>query len=182
MDLNFSGINRFSFCLTEFQLMDFTGALKSCSSENIAFVHIDGNRYYRITPRYPYVFVNEYLQYLPKPHYIGGHGIDIIDWVVLALIISVFVGGIVAALLKMQLIPVPESCVMGNIDSNHYWTRRLSRASYSSQPRNIFFRVWGALGWYTHHLRPATSKDGKGVYQHVNHEDLEDDLEIYSVR
>jgi hypothetical protein len=158
--------------------MDFTGALKSCSTENIAFVHIDGNRYYRISPRYPYVFVNEYLQYLPKPHYIDSRGIDTIDWIVLVVIIGVFVGGIVAALVKMQLIPLPQNCAPDVSGSTHFWSRKLSRMSYSSSSpkRNILFRIWGAMGWYSHYLKPRHS-DGKGVYQHVNNEEP-DEIEM----
>lgn len=162
-----------TFFLLEFQLMDFTGALKSCSSENIAFVHIDGNRYYRISPRYPYVFVNEYLQYLPKPHYIDNPGVDTVDWIVLATIILLFVGGIISALVKMQLIPGPKCCMTNAFDSSQYWSRRLSHLSYSSQSTNIFFRIWGAMGWYSHYMQPTlNSGDGKGVYQHVNHDDM----------
>jgi hypothetical protein len=90
--------------------MDFTNALKSCSSENIAFIHIDSERYYRISPRFPYVYVNEYLQSLPKPLFLRGRGVDVVDWLVAGSVVALLAGGLVAVLVKMQLLVIPHSC------------------------------------------------------------------------
>ena len=49
-------------------------------TESETFIHISGNRYYKFKPKFPYVFVSEYLQTIPKPSYNEVESMDWVDW------------------------------------------------------------------------------------------------------
>lgn len=119
----------------EFQLMDFTKALKSCSTENKAFIHIEEDRYFQIAPLYPYIDVKEYLLSLPKPLFNNNNGMDTVDRFVAAFVALFLLFSVVAILVKMQLL-----CWC---DQNT--TRRYSRAP----------GIWKMMGRY----RPLKDSD-----------------------
>lgn len=72
--------NKLLSCMQEYQQSDFTVALKSCTAEDVAFVHVDGDLYWQITPRYPFIFLHDYLQIIPAPEYRSDPGVDAVDW------------------------------------------------------------------------------------------------------
>eukprot|EP00597_Dinobryon_sp_UTEXLB2267_P001429 CAMPEP_0170066582 /NCGR_PEP_ID=MMETSP0019_2-20121128/6229_1 /TAXON_ID=98059 /ORGANISM="Dinobryon sp., Strain UTEXLB2267" /LENGTH=343 /DNA_ID=CAMNT_0010273715 /DNA_START=905 /DNA_END=1936 /DNA_ORIENTATION=- len=101
-------------CMGENQLSDYNEALKSCLTESETFIHISGNRYYQLRPKFPYVYVDEYLQYFPKPLYSGVNGMDWADWAIIALIVCSALSGVVASLWKMQLCAWFSCCCRSN--------------------------------------------------------------------
>lgn len=70
----------FLVVVSENQLSDYNEALRACLTESETFIHISGNRYYKLKPKFPYVYIDEYLQYIPKPSYNGVDSMDWADW------------------------------------------------------------------------------------------------------
>lgn len=154
--------NNIMSCMQDFQLHDFTSAIKSCMSESVAFIHIDGDLYYQILPRYPFVYVNEYLQDIPSAEFRSGKGVDWIDWMILAFFMLAAVFGFIAT---MQRIKLSELCCQSStkrvfcgwstrsrtsMDSDSY--RPSSPTSQTANKgRSVFMRVWGAMVGYRHH-------------------------------
>lgn len=68
------------FYTTENQLSDYSEALRACLTESETFIHISGDKYYKLKPKFPYVYIDEYLQYIPKPSYNGVDSMDWADW------------------------------------------------------------------------------------------------------
>lgn len=152
--------NNIMSCMQDFQLHDFTSAIKSCMSESVAFIHIDGDRYYQIIPRYPFVYVNEYLQDIPSAEFRSGKGVDWIDWMILAFFILAAVCGFIAT---MQRIKLSELCSQSSarrvfccwsmassrprMDSDSY---RPSSPLPQTKSRSVFMRVWGVMVGYRH--------------------------------
>lgn len=95
--------NTMMACMQDYQLGDFTSALKSCMSETLAFIHIDGDRYYQISPRYPFLFVHEYLQEIPAPQYRAGSGVDVVDWTILGMFVLAAGFGCLATVYKIKI-------------------------------------------------------------------------------
>lgn len=73
-------------------------------SESTAYIHIEGDRYYQITPRYPFIVVNDYLQKLPVPLFREQHGMDTVDYIILMLFICIAVCGCCLTCQKMKLL------------------------------------------------------------------------------
>lgn len=91
-------------CLQNFQLINFFTAYKSCLSDSVAYIHIEDNYYYRVKPRYPFVYINEYLEELPNPEYNYNYFLDIIDYVVIFFFVFILFYGFILILYKMKII------------------------------------------------------------------------------
>jgi hypothetical protein len=131
-------------CMQEYQLEDYTSAYKSCLREELTFIHIEGDHYYRVLPRYPYLHVNEYLQSIPNARLVQRSSSDLFDYIICACLV-VFTGiGLVIAFYRLDM-------------GNWLWhktasirKRRVSKAppiegGYSSLSSELpVYKVWGS--------------------------------------
>jgi hypothetical protein len=103
MSLIYYSSSSFTDIEIEFQESDYTTALKSCISENDAFIHIDEDLYYRISPRYPFVFVNDYLQDIPVAKFHVRRGVDAIDSSIFGMFLFAACVGFIATIYQIKL-------------------------------------------------------------------------------
>eukprot|EP01034_Spumella_vulgaris_P021778 gene21778-27843_t len=149
-------------CMEEYQLEDFTDALKSCISETIGYVHVDGDRYYRIKHRYPFIFVYDYLEAIPDPLKSTTQGPDAADLGLMCLILVVALVGFVAGMVKLKLFEYfcGGTYQKGITQRAGYFSRRRSR-TINLSPNDSFYsksttpcspepsvatRLWAAIG------------------------------------
>eukprot|EP01039_Chlorochromonas_danica_P003470 gene3470-3801_t len=150
-------------CMQDFQLQDFTNALKSCVISNRkAYVHISGNKYYAFMPRYPLVFINEYLQEIPEPLFNDITQINVFDSVILAFLLLIAVVGCGVMMYRMNILfcqVAYHGCGVWtqqrSISKDNYGEMELDdmrspskHSPFSPQGRkSTFSRLWGAVGW-----------------------------------
>jgi hypothetical protein len=94
---------------TEYQLEEFSSALKSCLTEDIGYIHIDGHRYYQIKPRHPFAIVHEFLQHIPEASLVGKSGATVSDFIISASLLLAVVVGLMAGMWRLKVF---EWCYM----------------------------------------------------------------------
>lgn len=90
-------------CMQAYQLEEFTSALRSCMSEQVGYIHIEGKQYYEIRPRHPFVLNREYLQPIPDAQFAAASNTDIFDYTIAGAIVLLTLVGLFAALYKMKM-------------------------------------------------------------------------------
>lgn len=90
-------------CMQAYQLEEFTSALRSCMSEQVGYIHLEGKQYYEIRPRHPFVLNREYLQPIPDAQFAVASNTDIFDYTIAGAIVFLTVVGLFAALYKMKM-------------------------------------------------------------------------------
>ncbi len=151
---NSSCSDSFSCVCAEYQLEDFTDALKSCMSESVGFVHISGQQYYRIRHRYPFIFVYDYLEVIPDPAVSGVHGADRVDLAIIAFVLAVALAGLVASVIKLKLFEFfcsDDELQPGSPRGTRRKMQSLTedgfvQAEETTGVSRMVGRVWGALG------------------------------------
>jgi hypothetical protein len=155
-------------CMQEFQLTDFTNALKSCiSSSRKTYIHIAADKYFTFQPRYPFVFINEYLQEIPDPVFNVPTRITALDSSILMCILFVVLLGAAMAMYRMNALACHSSapcCAarskMAYLDSSGHHRRRLydedrgqlDDDASAEEPKgargSTISHLWGTVGWY----------------------------------
>ncbi len=134
-------------------------------SESTGYVHIDGDRYYRIRHRYPFIFVYDYLEYIPDPLYSDTHGADLADLGIIIVVLAAAFVGLVASMQRLKVFELLCSDYHHNFHST-----RTAKAKHKpdnaaqiaaltlehdgfEQPEQqpsrmdrVMRRVWGAMG------------------------------------
>ena len=90
-------------CMQEYTMEDFTSALGSCLTERIGYIHIDGSYYYRISPRFPFALMQEYLQPIPSAKRIEVESAGLSDFLISLALLAAAVLGLVASLWRLNL-------------------------------------------------------------------------------
>jgi len=90
-------------CMQAYQLEEFTSALRSCMSEQVGYIHLEGKQYYEIRPRHPFVLNREYLQPIPDAQFAAASNTDIFDYTIAGAIVVLTMVGFIAALYKMKM-------------------------------------------------------------------------------
>jgi len=90
-------------CMQAYQLEEFTSALRSCMSEQVGYIHIEGKQYYEIRPRHPFVLNREYLQPIPDAQFAAASNTDIFDYTIAGAIVLLTLVGLFSALYKMKM-------------------------------------------------------------------------------
>lgn len=90
-------------CMQDFQLLDYATALKNCVAEDVAYIHIEGDLYWEIKPRYPFISLREYLQDIPPPQFRTDLGVDVVDWSLVGFFVFAIVMGCLATLYQIKI-------------------------------------------------------------------------------
>jgi hypothetical protein len=90
-------------CMQAYQLEEFTSALRSCMSEQVGYIHLEGKQYYEIRPRHPFVLNREYLQPIPDAQFAVASNTDIFDYTIAGAFVFLTIVGLFAALYKMKM-------------------------------------------------------------------------------
>lgn len=90
-------------CMQEYTLEDFTSALGSCLTERIGYIHIDGDEYYRISPRFPFALMQEYQQPIPSARLIEVESAGVSDFVISLVLLTAALLGVLAGLWRLNL-------------------------------------------------------------------------------
>jgi hypothetical protein len=93
-------------CMRGYQLEYFADALKSCLTEDDGFIHIEGERYYHIRPRHPFVFNHDYWQDVPLAIVLEKTGQDISDIVISLAILVITIIGLTMGLWKLKILDI----------------------------------------------------------------------------
>lgn len=123
-------------------IIDPSVAYKSCMREDVSFVHMEGELYYRISPRSPFVLINEYLQEIPTARVISRSGSDRMDILIFIALVSFALGGLAAVIYRLEVIAM---CWRRTASIRK---RRLSKAppvegGYSPASELPVYEVWG---------------------------------------
>jgi hypothetical protein len=90
-------------CMQEYQQSDFTLALKSCTAGDVAFVHVDGDLYWEISPRYPFIYLHDYLQTIPAPQFRSDPWVDAVDWSLVGFFIVTVLLGCLLTMIQIKI-------------------------------------------------------------------------------
>ena len=90
-------------CMNTYATEDYTSALTSCMSAEIAYIHLQGPYYYMIEPRHPFAVNAEYMQNLPEAQYPQSRGILTSDWLIGSLLLLLVSMGLVLGLRNLKI-------------------------------------------------------------------------------
>lgn len=127
-----------------YQLETYSSALRSCMSEAQTFIHYKGNTYYSTRPRYPFVFIHDYLQAIPSAVLTTDSGTGLGDLIIGSVLLFAGVVGCIASLWKLKL------CEWSGTGPRNIRRRRLSSAApveggYSESSELPVYRMWVGL-------------------------------------
>lgn len=90
-------------CMQDYDRGDFVVALKSCTAEDVVYIHRNDDLYWAVTPRYPFVYLHDYLQEIPSPQFRTDPGVDVVDWSLVGFFIVTVVLGCLSTLYQIKI-------------------------------------------------------------------------------
>ena len=100
--------------MVEYELEEFSGALKSCMNEGLFFIHVDGDLYHAIRPRTPFIFIDSHYQSIPKAMYLNDSGeAEFEDFIILTILVLMVILGSLFAVSKREIIGCYSRCSGG---------------------------------------------------------------------
>lgn len=121
--------------------------MRSCMTEGVAYVHHQGDEYYSVHPRHPFVFVHDYLQPIPSAVTAADEGTELVDVLISVTLLLAAITGCLASLWKLQL------CEWCWVKTRKMRRRRVSseapsEGGYSTSSELPVYRIWGDI-WGT---------------------------------
>jgi hypothetical protein len=99
-------------CMNAYTLEDFTSALRSCMIGEHAYIHIQGNKYYKISPRHPFAVDQTYFVSIPQAIYAIRSPITWVDISISILLLVTVSVGLILSVSRLKLI---EACFYSKI-------------------------------------------------------------------
>lgn len=90
-------------CMNGYASEEYTSALRSCMTGKYAFVHISGNRYYKIHPRSPFAINKDYMQVIPRAELMAKSAVNVYDIIIGVFLLLVVCVGLLVAAGKLKL-------------------------------------------------------------------------------
>lgn len=119
-------------------------------------------------PRYPFVYINEYLQEIPAPVYNDITPINTLDSFILIFLLAIALTGCILIMQKMNLLFSHAFCSSCCSEGGKYHSESISYDQVASgddeqYPHDVsssgpartsaFSRLWGAMGWHRQPLQ-----------------------------
>lgn len=141
-------------CMNAYTLEDFTSALRSCMKGNFAYVHINGNRYYKIKPRQPFAINKEYLMDIPQAQLMQKSAVSTMDIIIGSFLIVSITAGLLWAAIKLKLF---EACFLQPPKKGSQ--KKGSTGSNSRVSSSFRFSTHGN-GFFSNITRASSSHEG----------------------
>ena len=113
-------------CMNRYASEEYTSALQSCMTGKYAFIHMNGNRYYKIHPRQPFAINKEYMQVIPTAKLMSKSAVNIYDVIIGVFLLLVMSVGLAIAAGKLKL---AEAC----FTSRNKNAKHISRSAFRFQ-------------------------------------------------
>jgi hypothetical protein len=140
-------------------------ALASCVSNGIAYVHVDGSLYYRIEPRYPYIYQFEYSDELNSQRISEFSNLEMDDLVTIGFLFVIAMIGILCMIYKLTSSVQESDMRYQNVNSSSSSSSRIRSPGSSSgtDSGSMIQRIWGNL-----RHRISRNKNNHGTGSHNN--------------
>jgi hypothetical protein len=141
-------------------------------TESSGYAHIDGESYYRLKPKYPYIYVDDYLQAIPGPVYSAVEGTDSVDIGILLFLAVVASIGLAASIVKMQILELLCSTAIKSKQPKH---ERKKNGGWFGRFRSVLFpsnttgnRSTSDFAAYSSLMSDEESLEGGGEQEQVH--------------
>jgi hypothetical protein len=135
-------------------------ALGSCVTNGIAYVHVDGSLYYRIEPRYPYIYQFEYSDELNSQRISEFSNLEMDDLVTIGFLFVIAMIGILCMIYKLTSSVQESEMRYQNVNSSSSASSIRSPGSSSGTGSgSMIQRIWGNL---RHRISRNKNNSGTG--------------------